>query len=149
MAPSLRLHIIPPLPIRQTHRSQMITLESESKPAGPRQVEDEGGCFCRVPALYPLTPKRQNHLCLIFFLVASSLPPTPFFFFLFHSFFCPFTTPFLTISPDPMLILILLPHSSITHSSHFCIHNPRRRGRSSRKGKASNLPKYRPPPPRP
>lgn len=147
MAPSLRLHIILPLPIRQTHRSQMITLESESKPAGPRQVEDEGGRFCRVPALYPLTPKRQNHLCLIFFLVASSLPPTPFFFFLFHSFFCPSITPFLTISPDPMLILILLPHSSITHSSHFCIHNPRRRGRSSRRGKLPICPNIDPPPP--
>lgn len=35
---------------------------------------------------------------------------------------CPSISPFLTISPDPLLILILLPHSSITHFSHFCIY---------------------------
>lgn len=147
VAPALRLHIILPLPIRQTRRSQMITLDSESKPAGRRQVEGEGGRFCRVPSLYPLTLKRRNHLRLIFFLLASSLSPThTLFFFLFHSFFCPSITPFLTISPDPMLILILLPHSSITHSSHFCIHNPRRRGRSSRGGKPPICPNIDPPP---
>lgn len=64
---------------------------------------------------------QSAHLCLIFFPFLSSLPP-PLFSFLFHSSFCPSIAPFLTISPDPTLILILLPHSSITHFSHFCIH---------------------------
>lgn len=57
-------------------------------------------------------------------LFLSSLSPP--FSFLFYSSFCPTITPFLTISPDPMLILILLPHGSITHFSHFCIHTKER-----------------------
>lgn len=46
--------------------------------------------------------------------------------FLYYSSFCPSITPFLTISPDPLLILILLPHGSITHFRHFCIYTKER-----------------------
>lgn len=37
VSPSIRLRLILPLPIRGTHRSQMITYESESKPVGPEK----------------------------------------------------------------------------------------------------------------
>lgn len=37
VSPSVRLSVILPLPIRGTHRSQMITYESESKPVGPEK----------------------------------------------------------------------------------------------------------------
>lgn len=81
-----------------------------------------------------------------FFLHASHMSslsaPFP---FLLHSSFCPSITPFLTISPDPMLILILLPHGSITSFSHFCIYAKERGGSSV----LSQTPKAQPNPPTP
>lgn len=53
------------------------------------------------------------------------LPSFPFS-FLFQSSFCPPISPYFPISPDSMPILILLPHGSITHFSHFCIYTKER-----------------------
>lgn len=113
---SIRLSIILPLPIRRTHRSQMITYES----MGPER-EKMRRTVCQVFISYLFTP---NHRSLSYFLhVCLFLPPLS---FPFCSSLCPSITPSLTISPDPMLILILLPHGSITHFSHFCIHTKER-----------------------
>lgn len=90
----------------------MITYQSEAKPEGPEN------CLLtlRFVSFYPEAPTLSNFLRV---LPLISFSPS---FFLFSSSFCPSITPFLPISPDPMQILILLPHSSITHFSHFCIY---------------------------
>lgn len=67
--------------------------------------------------LLSLHPEAQSAFPRVF--PSLSLRPPV---FLLCSSLCPSISPFLAISPDPLLILILLPHSSITHFSHFCIY---------------------------
>lgn len=97
----------------------MITYESEATSLGPERERT-------VSISYLFNPKSSISVYfsprLPFSLSPLSFSPS----FPFSSSFCPSITQFLTISPDPMLILILLPHGSITHFSHFCIYSKER-----------------------
>lgn len=57
--PSIRLSVILPLPIRRTHRSQMISSESEAKSVGPER-ERMRGTVCQVSISYLFTPNHPS-----------------------------------------------------------------------------------------
>lgn len=108
----------PTTPYQGDAQIPTITRDSGAKSLGPE----------RERMRRTASPGSISYLSTPNYLSPSNVPSnSPLFSpFLFCSSFCPSITPFLTISPDPILILILLPHGSITHFSHFCIYTKER-----------------------